>query len=198
MKASECVLVIPSNRKINPGYLRFIPAEVKVLVVDDSDGAIKANRKNMDVFDYSFQRKVMKSNYDLIPHKTAACRNFAFYYIWRYTDYKYILSLDDDCITREYFLKHYSVLGQFLDLPTVITPGWFNTIDLLKLKHKIYARGYPYFERHDKKSEVVRTNGRVVFHMGLWDKVLDTNAIDKYLFKEYQQEYPDKRFPCHC
>ncbi|MEI8176246.1 MAG: hypothetical protein WCG78_05215 [Candidatus Omnitrophota bacterium] len=189
MKASECVLVIPSIREINPDYLRFVPDEVKILVVDDSDGTIKPNRKNMEVFDYSFQRKIMGRDYDLIPHKTAACRNFAFYYIWKHTDYKYVLSLDDDCKTREHFMQQYSVLGQRLELDTVIAPGWFNTIDLFKLTSKIYARGYPYFERHEQKSESRKTTGRVAFHMGMWDKVLDTNALDKHLFKEYSQIY---------
>ena len=81
IKPSEWVLVKPSIRKINISYLRFVPDEIKIIVVNDSDKTMKPNRKNMEVFDYAFQKKIMASDYDLIPHKTAACRNFAFYYI---------------------------------------------------------------------------------------------------------------------
>ena len=190
MNLNEWVLVIPSIREINLEYLKFIPEGLKIFIIDDTDGSIKANRKQMEVFNYAHQKKIMKSNYDLIPHKTAACRNFALYYIWKYTDYKFILSLDDDCMTRGGFMEQYSVLGKSLELETVVKPSWFNTIDLFKLDQKIYARGYPYFERCDQKQKMVKTKAKVALHMGLWDKILDTDAMDKYLFKDYQLERP--------
>jgi hypothetical protein len=189
MNLSEWVIVIPSIREINLDYLKYVPNEVSIIVVDDSNGSIKPNRDNMQVFDYDFQARVMGSNYDLIPHKTAACRNFGFYYVYKFTDFKYIITLDDDCKTRPQFIEQYSILGQTLVLDTVICTGWYNTIEMFDLATVLYARGYPYWERYPKSYQITQTEGRVVCHMGLWDNILDTDGIDKYLFEEYQKTY---------
>jgi len=186
----DWVLIIPSIRKIRLDYLRHVPREIPIFVVDDSNGKIKPSLPNMKVFDYADQKKVMGRNYDLIPHKTAACRNFAFYYIWKYTDYKYVLTLDDDCVTQKNFMEAYGSLGKKLQLKTAITKGWYNTIDLFSLREKIYARGYPYWERYEKKIFYKQTKSRVVCNMGMWSNVLDTDAFDKSLFSEYIRKYP--------
>lgn len=187
------VLVIPSIREINNELLRNVPADIELLVVDDSNGNCRPNRPNMRVFDYDFQRKVMgQDNYDLIPHKTAACRNFAFYYIWKETDYQYILTLDDDCKTEPGFIEAYCQLGNTLDLPTVIGYDWINTIDQYNnLGLSLFARGYPYWERFEKDWKVIHTTSRVVTIMGMWRRFLDVDGIDKYLFSEFGDIYQD-------
>jgi len=64
------VVIIPSIRTIEPRHIAAIPAEVNILVVDDSDGSIKPTRDRMKVFTYADQREVMGKHHDLIPHKT--------------------------------------------------------------------------------------------------------------------------------
>src|SRR5262245_10881368 len=88
------VVIIPSIRTIDAHNIAAIPEDVDILVVDDSDGSIKPTRSRMRVFTYADQREVMGKDYDLIPHKTAACRNFAFYYVYKYTDHDVIITID--------------------------------------------------------------------------------------------------------
>jgi len=190
MSYKEFVLVIPSIREINIDYLKYIPEDIEILVVDDSNGNIKPNRAHMQVFDYDFQRKVMgDDSYDLIPHKTAACRNFAFYYIWKETDFKLILTLDDDCKTEPGFMHSYHQLGQNRDLTTVTGHAWFNTIDQYGFHPPMFARGYPYWERFEKRWSITDTRARIVSIMGMWSRVLDVDGLDKYLFSDYEDVY---------
>jgi hypothetical protein len=188
----DWVLVIPSIRSINPEYIKTIPKEFKIIVVDDSHGSIRPNRNNMMVFNYNDQRKIMGENYDLIPHKTAACRNFGFYYVWKETDIKFVVSIDDDCVLPPDFIHCYgTMLGNKHTLPTLSVEGgkWFNTIDMLQLQHKIYARGFPRWERGPSKYHIHRTTGKVTSNMGLWSGFLDVDGIDRFLLPEYEQNF---------
>ncbi len=63
----------------------------------------------MKVFTYADQREVMGRDYDLIPHKTAACRNFAFYYVYKHTDHDLIITIDDDCLLPPDFMASYAL-----------------------------------------------------------------------------------------
>ena len=94
------VVIIPSIRTIDSRNIAAIPEDIDIIVVDDSDGSIKPTRPKMQVFTYADQREVMGRDYDLIPHKTAACRNFAFYYVYKYTDHDVIITIDDDACCR--------------------------------------------------------------------------------------------------
>src|SRR4029453_19367789 len=101
--------LIPPIRHIIGEGLANIPEDVDIFVVDDSDGSIRPSRDRMKVFTYADQRELMGKDYDLIPHKTAACRNFAFYYVYRHTDHDVIITLDDDVFCPPHFMKAYSI-----------------------------------------------------------------------------------------
>lgn len=135
----------------------------------------------------------MGRDFDLIPRGTAACRNFAFCYLWRETDVSFIVSLDDAVVTRPGFIEAYQVLGTSGRLDTITGSDWLNTISLFEDPPECYARGYPYEARVETTTRLTDTTARVVCHMGLWDRVLDTHALDKHLFGAYRAEYPNLR-----
>jgi len=188
------VVVIPSIRDIIPERISALPEDVEVFVVDDSDGNITPNRDNMTVFYYDDQRDVMGRDYDLISHKTDACRNFGFYYVWKHTDHDLIITIDDDVVLPPHFLQAYSSVGTTGEWPNVEVDGWYNTIKFLGATgdngRTLYPRGFPYWLRdaHEERNGTAR--GRLVCLMGGWSDILDYNAIDKFLFDDYRLRAP--------
>jgi hypothetical protein len=73
---SDCVIVIPSCRSIDPLHLEHVSERVPILVVDDGDGSLRSPGPNVRVLDKTFQRKYMGADFDLIPRNTSACCNF--------------------------------------------------------------------------------------------------------------------------
>ncbi len=187
---SSWCLVIPSIRNINLEFIKHVPSDLNIIVVDDSDGSISPNRENMRVFDYTAQKQVMGKDYDLIPHKTAACRNFGCYLAWK-EGYEIIITQDDDCVLPEGFVEGYSLLGKKVELTTHKCDGWYNTISVLNTGKSLFARGYPYDERHDKDISISKSKAKVVCNHGLWSKYLDFNGIDKYVHEKYARLYSD-------
>ena len=191
------VIVIPSIRDIIAERIANIPEDVDILVVDDSDGNIKPSRDRMKVFTYADQREVMGKAYDVIPHKTSACRDFAFYYIYLYTDHDLIITIDDDCMVPPDFLSSYSAVGTTGDFQNVTLDGWYNTISFMGVKgdggETLYPRGFPYYLRRPAPETRSTVHGRLVCLMGLWNNVLDYNGIDKYVSPSYQKLHPTAR-----
>jgi len=189
------VVIIPSIRTIDSRHIAAIPDEVPILVVDDSDGSIRPTRPNMRVFTYADQREVMGRDYDLIPHKTAACRNFGFYYAYRYTDHDVIITIDDDCLLPPHFIEAYSAVGTTGEWPNVATEGWYNTIAFLGVRggdgRPLYPRGFPFWLRQPSAEVRSVVRGRLVCLMGLWRNVLDYDGIDRYLFRDYREPRPE-------
>jgi hypothetical protein len=187
------VVIIPSIRNIEADRIAAIPEDVDILVVDDSDGNIKPTRDRMKVFTYADQREVMGRDYDLIPHKTSACRNFAFYWVYKYTDHDVIITTDDDCFLPPHFMKAYDPVGTTGEWPNVTVDGWYNTIKFVGVKaengREMYPRGYPYWLREPVEEIHGTARGRLVCQMGLWSNVLDHDGIDKYLFADYRRTY---------
>ncbi len=187
------VVIIPSIRNIDEGHIAAIPEDVDIFVVDDSDGSIRPTRERMRIFTYADQREVMGGDYDLIPHKTAACRNFAFYYVYKHTDHDLVITLDDDVLCPPDFMASYGVIGERGEFPnvTVEGDGWYNTIAHMGVKgaggRTLYPRGFPYWLRHPLAETRRKVRGRVVCIMGLWQNVLDYDGIDKYLFEDYRE-----------
>ena len=103
------------------------------------------------------------------------------------------MSLDDDVATRPGFIEAYQVLGTSGRLDTITGSDWLNTISLFEDPPECYARGYPYEARGETTTRLTDTTARVVCHMGLWDRVLDTHALDKHLFGAYREGYPNLR-----
>lgn len=188
----EWVVVIPSIRQVNVDNIRNVPEDVLVVVIDDSNGRVRRNRENMLILTYSDQKRMLGRKWDLVPHKTAACRNFGFYYIWSETKFKYVITLDDDCETQA---NHVGILdgllGKNVRLPTIVSRdhwSWFNTIDLLLPGRRVYARGFPLWER-GSTCAISKSLGRVVCNMGLWTGHLDVDAIDRFTSKKHEVIY---------
>lgn len=190
MRPDQCAIVIPSCRAVSAERLAWIPESTPIYVVSDTTAAIDPVRKGMRVFDLAAQRDLMGRDHDLIPRGSSACRNFGFFYVWHYTDHEYIISLDDDVQPREGFLQSFAHLGERRDLDTAIGPRWFNTLDLLEGCQGLYPRGFPFTERVRTATTWTVTSARVACHMGLWDGILDTHAIDKALFADYREPRP--------
>ena len=190
MDLSAWAVVIPSNRQVLATRLAAIPPDVAIYVVEDADAPIEVTRPGAHVFSKAFQRRFMGRHYDLIPRGTAACRNFGFYYIWTETAHQFVISLDDDVAVRDGFMAAYAALGERRTLETCGGVEWFNSISLFDDAPPCYARGFPYDARIRSQCEWSITTARVAVQMGLWDGVLDTHAIDKQLFADYQTDYP--------
>jgi hypothetical protein len=192
---SSWAVVIPSNRAVLASRLAAIPADVAIYVVEDSDEPVRVSRPGVRVFSKEFQRQFMGRDYDLIPRGTAACRNFGFYYLWQETSCRYIISLDDDVATRDGFMEGYAPLGERRPIDTAGGAEWLNTIGLFDEAPPCFARGFPFDARVPSTTEWSITTARVVAHMGLWDGVLDTHAIDKQLFPDYRAAYETLSLP---
>jgi hypothetical protein len=182
----EWAVVMPSIRSINLSYLAGIPAEVKIIVVDDSNGSIEPNRENMDVYRYDDYRGVLGDDEDLIPRKTDTCRSFGFYMAWR-QGYRYVVTLDDDCMTQPGYLSQHEILGEYREVKSVQCEPWYNTLDNLVLSPNgessphWYARGVPYWCRLEPPlaPRFGTSEGRIVCNMGMWLQVPDINGLDK-------------------
>jgi hypothetical protein len=188
------VVIIPSIRTIDARNIAAIPEDVDIFVVDDSDGSIKPSRPRMKVFTYQDQRDVMGPDYDLIPHKTAACRNFGYIYVHKYTDHDVIINIDDDCLCPPDFMSAYAAVGTTREWPNVtVADSWYNTIEFLGVRgasgRTLYPRGFPYWLRRPGAETRSAVRGRLACLMGLWSNVLDHDGIDKYMFEDYRATY---------
>jgi hypothetical protein len=175
--ARSVAVVIPIPNDPDWAIFDEIPDDVPIIVVDDSDGKLApAPRCNVRFFDYAAQRGVMGTNYDAIPHKSAATRNFGHYLAYR-EGFDVIIALDYDCRPRRGWLsEHIEALRVARDAPAV-RGRWINSIE----QPGVYARGFPYELRSPGEAAVTETtaSGSVLVNMGVWDNVLDMNGVDK-------------------
>ena len=183
-----CVVIPMPN---DPPWELFdaIGDDVPIVVCDDSDGALApAPRSNVTYFDYAAQERYTGRHYGAIPHRSAASRNFGHYWAYR-EGFDVIIALDYDCGTRgDWVGDHLSCLGPVTGQPAVkpvVEGGWVNSIE----SDEFYSRGYPYEFRTPELARVTDTtvSGEVKLNMGVWDRVLDLNGIDK-LWKEPPSE----------
>jgi hypothetical protein len=174
------VIPIPGD----PDWAIFdeIPEDIPIIVPDDSDGKLSAPpRDNVRYFDYASQRDFMGDAYDAIPHKSAACRNFGHVVAYR-EGFDVIVALDYDCkVPVGWLAAHLDALGTVVDAPALVperTDGWVNSLNAPGW----YARGYPYELRNPVDSRVAETSasGDVKLHMGVWERIVDLNGIDRF------------------
>jgi hypothetical protein len=158
-----------------------IPADIPIIVSDDSDGRLAPPpRDNVWYFDYAAQRDYCGEHFAAMPHKSAASRNVGHYIAYR-EGFDVIVALDYDCGTRPGWLEtHLASLTKAVEAPAVrplVPNGWINSIDA----PGAYARGYPYELRTPELAAVEDTTvtGEVKINMGIWDGILDMNGIDK-------------------
>jgi hypothetical protein len=163
-----------------------IPADIPIIVADDSDGKLgPCPRPNVYPFDYAAQRAYAGDDYAAMPHKSAASRNIGHYIAYQ-EGFDVIVALDYDCGTRAGWLDaHLDALTRVTDAPALrpaVPGGWVNSIDQTFADGSpVYARGYPYELRTAELAGVERrtATGEVKLNMGVWDGVLDLNGVDK-------------------
>lgn len=170
-------VVIPIVNDPDWGLFDEIPADIPIIVPDDSDGQLSPPpRDNVRYFDYAAQRDYMGEHYGAIPHKSAASRNFGHVVAVR-EGYDVIVALDYDCRPAPGWLgEHLNRLTTVIEAPA-IRGHWVNSITA----EGFYARGYPYEYRNPEASAVDDTtvSGQVKLNMGLWNNILDLNGVDK-------------------
>lgn len=182
---SVCVVIpIPND----PPWELFdaIPADIPIIVSDDSDGQLAPpSRDNVFYFDYAAQQAYAGEHYAAMPHKSAASRNIGHYIAYR-EGFDVIVALDYDCGTRDGWLtEHLAALTKAVEAPAlrpVVENGWVNSINqTFPDGQAVYARGYPYELRTPELAQVeqVTATGEVKINMGVWDGILDLNGIDK-------------------
>jgi hypothetical protein len=173
----KVAVVMPIPNDPDWTIFRELSEDVPIIVCDDSDGKLAPPpRRNVRYYDYAAQRREMGPDYDAIPHKSAACRNFGHVVAYR-EGYEVIIALDYDCRTKPGWLaQHLEALRPVVDAPA-LRGAWINSVE----HPGFYARGYPYEYRNAEASAVTETvaSGRVGVNMGVWDNVLDLNGIDK-------------------
>src|SRR6185436_8367950 len=93
------IVVIPCSRSIRLDYLTpLIEAGARFIVVDDSEGSIKIDHPQFEVYTWSDQRRMLGHLEKAIPRRNGACRDFGFYVAWATSsDDEIIVALDDDC-----------------------------------------------------------------------------------------------------
>lgn len=187
--AATVAVVVPIPNDPDWGLFDEIPADVPIIVVDDSDGKLApAPRDNVTFYDYAAQRDFMGDHYPAIPHKSAATRNFGHYVAFK-QGYDVIIALDYDCRTRPGWLtQHLEALVPVVDAPA-LQADWVNSVDVPGW----YARGFPYELRNGEYAPTpTRASGDVVLNMGLWDNILDLNGVDKLVAEPpYGPHVPD-------
>lgn len=181
---SVCVVIpIPDD----PPWQLFdaIPPEIPIIVSDDSDGRLAPPpRENVYYFDYRAQEAYAGRHYAAMPHKSAASRNIGHYIAYR-EGFDVIVALDYDCGTRPGWLEtHLDALVKVVDAAAVeplAANGWVNSIATQSDGRPVYARGFPYEWRNADAAatRAARATGEVKVNMGVWDRTLDLNGVDK-------------------
>jgi hypothetical protein len=180
------IVVIPSNRSISLEYLQpLIECGARFIVVDDSEGSIRIDHPQFEVYNWADRRKMLGSLEIAIPKGNGACRDLGFLIAWREGDAgEAIVALDDDCVVQsrdfvrqvEAQLSHgtwttmrgdghqYNIFDQFGDLDTT----------------RYFPRGFPFSSRVGYRPWAPGDSrtGTVSFNLGLWHGVLDINALD--------------------
>jgi hypothetical protein len=182
---SVCVVIpIPND----PPWELFdaIPSHIPIIVSDDSDGKLApAPRDNVFYYDYAAQERYAGKHYAAMPHKSAASRNIGHYIAYR-EGFDVIIALDYDCGTRAGWLDaHLDALVKAVEAPAVqpiVDNGWVNSIAQTYADGTpVYARGYPYELRATELAATTSTTatGEIKLNMGVWDRTLDLNGVDK-------------------
>jgi hypothetical protein len=201
-------IVVPTNRMLN-SWISYSenfrifghPLDKVILIaVDDYSPYVNENIKILEKagvpYEYwtipmqiDFFKKNFGSNWEkyweIIPHRTDACRSFG-YIIAALKDVDVIITYDDDNWALnlkendfDYLGAHDVVNSHIKELEISSTNGWFNTIFMLITEppNYIYARGYPYSKRGTDQYHYKSSEGNVMLNVGLWTGNPDVDAI---------------------
>ena len=172
---AKIVVVIPIPNDPDWSIFEELSEDVPIIVVDDSNGKLATPpRRNVRMFDYAEQERIMGKHYRAQPHKSAATRNFGHYLAYK-EGFDVIIALDYDCRTRAGWLdEHLGALGAVENAPA-LRADWINSIEA----PGFYSRGFPYERRDGAVPVETQASGEVKLNMGVWDNILDLNGIDK-------------------
>jgi len=186
------IIIIPSNRKINLNYLTpLIERGARFVVVDDSEGTIRVDHPQFDVYNWTDRKKMLGSLEIGYPKRNGASRDFGFYIAWKNSDpNEIIVALDDDC--EVYHQDFYDQVNEVLsnrERPVATCEGThLNILDLYHgIPDQLFPRGFPYSSRVNYKGMKLKIaeSRNVKFCLGLWKGVFDVNGIDKIKGPEY-------------
>lgn len=201
-------IVVPTNRMLSSwksyaeNFKIFGHSSDKVILiaVDDYSPYVNENIKILDKAGTPYeywtipkQIEFFKENFgtswekywEIIPHRTDACRSFG-YIIAALRGADVIITFDDDnwaYASKEeifdYLGAHDIVNSYYNGVEVSSTNGWFNTISMLTVEppNKIYARGYPYSKRGSDRYVFKPSEGHVLLNVGLWTGNPDVDAI---------------------
>lgn len=198
------IVVIPSSREITLNNLSpLIDIGSRFIIVDDSEGSIKVDHPQFEVFNWSDRKKMLGELDFAIPKRNGACRDFGFYVAYKTSDdCEIIVALDDDCeVYCETFADQVrQVLSETPRRHMASSARHLNIIDLYKrMPDNLFPRGFPYTDRvHYVPSgltNVKPVDGEVKFSLGLWKNIFDVNAIDKIQGPQYV--HPDAELHEH-
>lgn len=181
------IIVVPSNRSVNLGYLApLIDAGSRFIIVDDSPGTIAIDHPAFRVYNWEDRKRMLGELDEWFPRRNGACRDFGFYVAWHEADHdEIIIALDDDCeVTSHEFAAEVTAALDSAARP-VLGEGLrhLNILDLYEgTPDNLFPRGFPYEYRGAYRR--ASANGKVhsdapVFNLGLWTDAFDVNGIDK-------------------
>ena len=188
MKNPKLALVSAVHIQPSEAWIKGLPRDIPVFIVDDSNGKVKIDLPNVKMFDYAAQKnqwshKKNRSKYKHFHqkfHKSSACKMFGLWYAYK-KGFDAVIMIDSDCVITDisFVELHKYVIG-------LNGTGWHNTIEKFK-DGSFFPRGYPYNERERK----------IVMHMGLWYGQMDINGADKMLDANLGEMHPNW-FPIDC
>lgn len=198
----KIILVVPSIRQNS--FERFVNEwdkvglfdHVDLMLVEDNPKQTFESKKT--IWHYSWEdiehsKDVTGFPNWLIPRRSDTVRSYGYYQAWlrRKLDYKYVLTLDDDCypptVEQDGFTYEGGAIG-FLrshinNLEGTTHSRWFNTL------HDVKPRGIP-FKETGKFDDVFLSHG-------LWTNVLDYDAPTQLVDPKEEKHTFDSRIVPH-
>lgn len=182
----KSVVVFPSNREVDSSILDSL-TESDIVIVEASGFRRPAKRDRVYVLGLDQQESDFGSDIDLLGIGSAAIRNYGIWWAYR-QGYDLIINLDDDCWPEPELVQRYQEILTKGTEATVLTSlsGWVSTLHKEHTDLAWYPRGFPYEERISGHRQVEghKEKIRPAVHMGLWDGMLDLNAVDKVAYTQ--------------
>jgi len=212
MENKKFALVVPNNRLLRNEFCESYYRNIAyfsndmldnfiLIVVDDYSPYFNENLKvlrksglhfeywsvkmQIDFFKKSFGT-IWEKYWEVIPHRTDACRSFG-YIIAALRDSDVIITADDDNYALTYPSEEYNYLSSHDVVNSTIrclevssSNNWFNTISMLKTEpdRELYARGYSYSKRSVKPTyKYEHAERRIAMNVGLWIGNPDVDSV---------------------
>src|SRR4030095_15680661 len=163
------------NRNINLKFLTpLIDHGARFIVVDDSEGSIRIDHPQFEVYNWGDRKKMLGALDIGYPRRNGASRDFGFYVAWKNSDPdEIVVALDDDC--EVYHLDFANRVSDVLSSrPTAVARRDGTHLNILELyegvSRNLFPRGFPYSARVNYRgaSFVAEETRDVTFCLGLW------------------------------